>query len=87
MAAEKLSVPKFSPGVVGMARGLVLAILTAIISALTIAVQGGHVGKATLVAVVTSVGVAVLRFIEGVLDGKAGAPASTRLLGGPPKAS
>lgn len=80
-----LSLPKFSPAMVGFVRGVILAAMVGLVGGLTTIIQSGHMGKASLVWIGTTVATAVLRFFEGVLDGKAGAPNSARLLGGPPK--
>lgn len=87
-AAEDLSLDdlrQYSPAVVGFVRGLILAALTAGTAAIADGLQSGHTGRALGVGVASSVGVAVFRFIEGVLDKAQGAPASARLLGGSPK--
>jgi hypothetical protein len=76
---------QYSPAVVGFVRGLILAALTAGTAAIADGLQSGHTGRALGVGVASSVGVAVFRFIEGVLDKAQGAPASARLLGGSPK--
>ena len=74
-------IKKFSPAFVGFLRGLVLAIIVGLIGGLTTIVQSGQMGKAGLVLVGTTVTTAVLRFIEGILDGKAGAQPSPTPLG------
>ena len=78
-----LSIKEFSPVVVGLARGLLLAVGVGLMGGIGTVIQGGSMGKGGLVWALTTISTAVLRAIEGYLDKVAGALPSPRLLGGP----
>lgn len=78
---RELDLGKFSPALVGLARGLVLAILVGLSGGIATVIQSGDMGKGGLVWMLTTVATAVFRSIEGYLDKLAGASPSPTLLG------
>ena len=71
------------PALVGFLRGLVHAAALGILNFLIASLGGLDNGDAGAVGTVSTIAVAVLRSVEGLLDGKLlGAAPSPRLLGG-----
>jgi hypothetical protein len=82
-AKRELDLGGFSPVLVGFLRGLLHAAIMGALSYISTAMAGGASGKAGVVGSVATIGVAVVRALEGLLDGKLlGAPRSPRMLGG-----
>jgi hypothetical protein len=81
---RELSFKGFSPALVGLVRGALNAAVLGVLTYVTTQLSD-TAGGAGLVGGVATVGIAVVRAVEGILDGKLlGAPRQKRLLGGAP---
>ena len=81
---RELTMPGFSPAVVGFFRGLILAAAAGALNFAIAHLGGMTEGDSFGVGLVSTALIGALRTVEGLLDVKLGAPRQARRLGGSP---